>query len=243
LIDSYSLEITTPIDVTLEVNGSQPPSRLVSTAGPFALTLDMDPGSVDDTLVWAVGFMFGQQLRYMTPGGGTTSTPQAVATSVPLQLSNAPLLSTNLPSGSSVLSFLFGLNGGRVDAFDYICATRSFDPGPRVRLEANGEHPETNIVTTAGAVTLTLDVDPQGAVAPLDWYFARILGGQFRFIGPGGTLSVQPVVFASGPPAAVADQPLPAGTIAAGQTAVFFYYGTDVNAIEALDCIVVRRTP
>ncbi len=243
LIDSYSLEIEAPIDATLEVNGSQPPSRLVSTPGPYALTLDMDPGSADESLTWAVGFLFNQQLRYLTSTGGTSSAPQAIAMSVPVLLSNAPVFSTSLPSGTSVLAFLVGVSGGRVDAFDYVGATRSFDAGPRVRLEANGEHPDTSIVTVAGAVSLTLDVDPQGANDSLDWYFARILGGQLRFIGPSGTPSVQPVVFETGPPSAVADRPLLAGSIPAGRSALHFYYGTDANTIEALDCLVVRRPP
>ncbi len=241
LIDSYSLEIATPIDLTLEVNGSQPASRLQSTSGPYALALDMDPGSVHDSMLWAVGFVYAHQLRFLTPSGGVSSTPQAAATTVPVQLANSPILSTNLPDPSSVIAFMIGVNGSVVEAFDFVGATTSFDAQPRVTLEANGAHPETNIVAASGAITVSIDVDLQGASGSLDWYFARLLGGQFRFIGPNGAASVQPVVFESGPPVAAVGRVLPAGTIAAGQTAVFFYYGMDGSEIEALDAIVVRR--
>lgn len=240
LIDSYSLEIATPIDLTLEVNGSQPDSRLQSTAGPYALSFDMDPGSADDSMLWAVGFLYAHQLRYLTSSGGVSSTAQAVATAVPVQISNGPIVSTSLPDPSSVLAFMVGLNGGVVEAFDYVGATTSFDVQPTVRLVANGGHPDTNIVSASGAITVSIDVDPQGASGSLNWYFARILGGQLRFIGPTGTTSTQPVVFESGPPTAVVGRPLPAGVIPAGQTAVFFYYGLDGSEIEALDSIVIR---
>lgn len=241
LVDSYSLGSAAPIDLTLEVNGSQPASRLQSTSGAYALTLDMDPGSVGDSMLWVVGFLYAHQLRFLTSSGGVSSTPQVAATTVPVQLSNAPILSTNLPDPSSVIAFMIGVNGSVVDAFDFVGATTSFDAQPRVTLEANGEHPATNIVSASGAVNVSIDVAPQGASGSLNWYFARLLNGQFRFIGPNGAASVQPVVFESGPPVAAVGRVLPAGAIAAGQTAVFFYYGLDGSELEALDSIVVRR--
>jgi hypothetical protein len=203
----------------------------------------MDPGSVDHSLIWAVGFLYAHQLRFLTSSGGIVANPQAVATTAPVALSNAPILSTSLPDPSSLIAFMLGVNGSAVEAYDFVGATTSSDAQPRVRLEANGAHPATNIVSASGAITVSIDVDPRGASGSLNWYFARLLGGQLRFIGPGGTASVQPVVFESGPPVAAVDRPLPAGTLAAGQTAIFFYYGLHGNEIEVLDSIVVRRTP
>jgi hypothetical protein len=243
LIDSYSLGIAAPVDLTLEVNGSQPASRLQSIAGAYALSLDMDPGSVDHSMLWAVGFLYAQQLRFLTSSGGVSPNPQAIATTAPVALSNAPVFSTNLPDQTSLIAFMLGVNGNVVEAYDFVGATTSSDPQARVRLEANGAHPETNIVSASGAITVSIDVDPQGASGPLNWYFARGLNGQLRFIGPSGAVSVQPVVFESGPPVAAVDRLLPAATLAAGQTAVFFYYGLDGTEIEVLDSIVVRRIP
>lgn len=118
----YDLELSdADLDLRLAVNGLRPDTRVVETAGPVLLTLDMTPSVVTVPLGWFYGVAAGGNVVWFTPGG-ISAAPAPLLTAPPISLDDLTLLSTTLGPGSA-LTFIFALVGpGGVVASDFITA-------------------------------------------------------------------------------------------------------------------------
>ena len=108
--------------LTLKVNGLHPTPPVVTTTGPYLLTLDMSDTTYTASLDWYWALVINGQIFWVTSGGvSTTAAP--LLSSPPVVLTNLPLLNLNLPVGTSVTSVFFLLNGGTLVSSDFISAT------------------------------------------------------------------------------------------------------------------------
>jgi CARDB len=111
----------TPI-LTLRVNGQHPTPPVVTTTGPYLLTLDMSATTYTAALDWYWALIVNGQTFWVTSTGLST-TPAPLVNSPPLVLTNATLLNLNLPVGTNITSAFFLLNGATVVSSDFISAT------------------------------------------------------------------------------------------------------------------------
>ncbi len=110
--------------VTLTVNGQHPDSKIVHTAGPAVLTLNMLATSYTAPLKWFWGFVINGQVIWIT-GTGASTTPGVLVTSPPVLITNATLLNTTIPSGLTLTTFFLLVDGGgAVVTFDYVTIAR-----------------------------------------------------------------------------------------------------------------------
>ena len=102
--------------------GSGP--AVVTTNGPFALTLDIAESSYTAPLSWYWAILVNNQLVWITSAGASaTAAPLAVAP--PAALTNVSLITSTLPAGSTLTSFFFFVdNNGATVALDAIAVTR-----------------------------------------------------------------------------------------------------------------------
>jgi len=116
--------------VSLKINGEDPASGVVVSAGQVALTLDMFPGDLIESLDWYFGLIFTNfavpdEVPLNTPfffvPGGLTTVPAPIVTNPPIVIVDGQLLNLNLPPGTTILFFFILLDGGgNVVAFDLI---------------------------------------------------------------------------------------------------------------------------
>ena len=110
----------TPI-LTLKVNGLHPTPPVVTTPGPYLLTLDMSPTTYTASLDWYWALVVNGQLFWVTAGGLSTI-PSPLLSAPPAVLTNSTLLNLNLPVGTTITSVFFLLNGATVVSSDLISA-------------------------------------------------------------------------------------------------------------------------
>lgn len=110
----------TPI-LTLKVNGLHPIPPVVTTTGPYLLTLDMSPTTYTASLDWYWVLVINGQLFWVTPGGLST-TPAPLLSAPPVVLTNLTLLNLNFPVGTNITSVFYLLNGGTLVSSDIISA-------------------------------------------------------------------------------------------------------------------------
>jgi hypothetical protein len=120
--DSFFVVSATPV-VTLKVNGLHPTPPVVTTTGPVNLTLSVSPTTYTGTLAWYWAVVYNGTLLWVTPSGAST-TPAPLLTSPPITLTDVPLLSLTIPSGTTITNAFFMVGPGGVVASDFITATR-----------------------------------------------------------------------------------------------------------------------
>lgn len=114
----------TPPTIRLKVNGQHPNPALVTTTGAYNLTLDVSASNYNAPVSWYWGFSIGGQVWWVTPTG-LSVTPAPFTVAPPGSLTNAALLNTTLPAGTTLTSFvLFVDASGSVVASDVITARR-----------------------------------------------------------------------------------------------------------------------
>jgi hypothetical protein len=119
---STGIDILSPVPViTLKINGLHPTPPVVTTSGPVNLTLSVSPTTYTAALDWYWAAVINGNLFWITSSGVST-VPAPFLHSVPLVLTDVPLLSLTLPRNSSFTSVMFMLNGGAVVASDFISA-------------------------------------------------------------------------------------------------------------------------
>jgi uncharacterized repeat protein (TIGR03803 family) len=112
---------------------------------------------------------------------------------------------------------------------------------PTITLKVNGQHPSPPIVTTAGQMTLTLDMSASVYTAPLSWYWALIVNGQVLWVTSTG-LKTTPAPLLVGPPVAIANATLLNVTLPPATTVAALFFVLDgSNSVIAADLIVATR--
>ncbi len=112
---------------------------------------------------------------------------------------------------------------------------------PTVTLRVNGQHPSPPIVTTAGAMVLTLDVSASAYTAPVSWFWAFLVGNQIVWITPGGA-ALSPAPLAVTPPVPIANATLVNTTLAPGSTIVTLFLLVDGGGhVVASDVVEAMR--
>ncbi|MGH9322480.1 MAG: hypothetical protein ACRD3V_21675, partial [Vicinamibacteria bacterium] len=105
-----------------------------------------------------------------------------------------------------------------------------------VSLAVNGQHPPSNIVTTAGPVEVTLDVTPGASSDPLGWYYAIVVSGSTFWVTSTG-LSTTPAALLTAPPVALDDLVIFDSTLPSGTTITFVFYLLDGAELVTFDFI------
>jgi hypothetical protein len=124
-------------------------------------------------------------------------------------------------------------------SFDFKTRVGSFTfpkCGPSLLLRLNGDAGEV-VRVPAGPFQVTLAGEDGDSVAPMDWYYAVIVGGSVYWLTPGGfSLGAAPLVTgvppADFPDTVIWNAPLPAGT-----TATFVLFLVEGGAVRAVDYI------
>jgi hypothetical protein len=110
--------------VTLKANGAHPLPPVVTTSGPFKLTLDMSASTWTGSLDWYEALVLNGQLYWVTPTGLSTIA-EPVLQSPPIILTDHALLDVTLPPGTTATSLFFLLEGGTIVSLDWITVTVS----------------------------------------------------------------------------------------------------------------------
>ena len=111
----------TPI-LTLKVNGLHPTPPVVTTTGPYLLTLDMSATTYTASLGWYWALVYNGQVFWVT-SGGLSNVPSPLLNSPPIAFTNLTLLNLNLPVGTNITNAFFLLNGGTLVSSDIISTT------------------------------------------------------------------------------------------------------------------------
>ncbi len=107
-----------------------------------------------------------------------------------------------------------------------------------VRLEANGEHPSSNVVTTSDALKLTLAMSPGTGTGVVEWFYAFVVDGRMFWVTPTG-LSSEPGSLAIGTPVILDEAVVFDGVLPSGVPVSFVFFLFDGSKVAALDFITV----
>jgi len=125
-------------------------------------------------------------------------------------------------------------------SFDFKTRVGSFafpSCGPSLLLRLNGDAGEVVRVPAGGPFEVTLAGDDGDSVAPMDWYYAAVVGGTVYWLTPGGfSLAATPLLSgvppADFPDTAIWNTPLPTGT-----TITFVLFLLEGGSVRAVDYI------
>ena len=125
-------------------------------------------------------------------------------------------------------------------SFDFKTRVGSFafpSCGPSLLLRLNGDAGEVVRVLAGGPFEVTLAGDDGDSVAPMDWYYAAVVGGTVYWLTPGGFSLAATPLLAGVPPAdfpdtAIWNTPLPSGT-----TITFVLFLLEGGSVRAVDHI------
>jgi hypothetical protein len=125
-------------------------------------------------------------------------------------------------------------------SFDFKTRVGSFafpSCGPSLLLRLNGDAGEVVRVPAGGPFEVTLAGDDGDSVAPMDWYYAAVVGGTVYWLTPGGFSLAATPLLAGVPPAdfpdtAIWNTPLPPGT-----TITFVLFLLEGGSVRAVDYI------
>jgi hypothetical protein len=107
--------------ISLKVNGLHPTPPIVHTPGPYKLTLDISDSTYTPSVDWYWALIVNGSLYWVTSSGvSTVAAPLRSSPPVPL---STTLIDTNLPTGTTLTSYFFMLNGSTVVAIDAVQAT------------------------------------------------------------------------------------------------------------------------
>jgi uncharacterized protein len=109
------------LQLGLKINGQHPPSDVVTTAGPLALTLDLSPGLWSSPLDLYFGYVSGGSVVWLT-AGGPAPMPSPLTRLTPAARQGIPLLNTALPPGSALTFVMFLADGGTLVSYDVVSA-------------------------------------------------------------------------------------------------------------------------
>jgi hypothetical protein len=116
---------------------------------------------------------------------------------------------------------------------------------PVITLKINGQHPTPPLVSTSGAVHLTLDVSATTYAAALDWYWAVVVNGTLHWVTSTGVSAV-PVPLIHSAPLVITNATLLNLTLPPGSTftsALFMLNGSSLVSSDVMSAQVPASAP